>query len=70
MGTDIACPEGAKDRIGKGMEKNIGIGVTFEASFIGNGDAAKDEGSSRDQRMNIITKANAQHGERMSREWV
>jgi hypothetical protein len=43
------------------MEKDIGIGVTFEAPFVGNGHAAKDEGSSWDEGMNIITKANAQH---------
>jgi hypothetical protein len=50
------------------MEKDIGIGVTFEAPFVGNGDAAKDERASRDEGMNIITKANAQHEWRMSGE--
>jgi hypothetical protein len=50
------------------MEKDIGIGVTFEAPFVGNGDAAKNERASRDKGMNIITKANSQHLETMSGE--
>ena len=68
MGSDIACPEGSKDRIGQSVKKDIGIGVTFEAPFVGNGDAAKDEGSSWDEWMNIIAKANSQHLETMSGE--
>jgi hypothetical protein len=66
MGSDIAGTEGSENRVGQGMEKDIGIGVTFEAPLIGNGHATKDEGSSRDERMNIISKANAQHEWRMS----
>jgi hypothetical protein len=48
------------------MKENIGIGVTFEPPFVGNSHATKDEGSSGDKRMNIIAKANAQHGWMMS----
>jgi hypothetical protein len=70
MGSDIARTEGSKNRICESMKKNIGIGVTLEAPFVGNGHATKDEGPSRDKRMNIITKANAQHEWRMSWERV
>jgi hypothetical protein len=59
VGSDIACTEGSKNRVCEGMKKDIGIGVTFESPFVGNGHATKDEGSSRDKRMNIIAKANA-----------
>jgi hypothetical protein len=52
------------------MKKDIGIGVPFEAPFVRNGHATKDEGTSGDERMNIITKANAQHEWRMSWERV
>jgi hypothetical protein len=41
------------------VKKDIGIGVTFESPFVGNGHATEYEGSSRDERMNIIAKANA-----------
>jgi hypothetical protein len=50
------------------MEKDIGIGVAFKAPFVGNGDATEDEGSSWDEWMNIIAKANSQHLETMSGE--
>jgi hypothetical protein len=50
------------------MEKDIGIGVTFQPSFVRDGDAAKDERASRDKGMNIITKANSQHLGTMSGE--
>jgi hypothetical protein len=50
------------------MEKDIGIGVTFEAPFVGNGHAAKDERAPRDEGMYIIAKANSQHLETMSGE--
>jgi hypothetical protein len=66
VGSDIARAEGSENRICESMKKDIGIGVTFEAPLIGNGHATKDEGSSRDERMNIISKANAQHDWRMS----
>ncbi len=62
MGSDISCAEGTEDGIGQSVKKNICVGVTFEATFVGNGDGTKHEGTPRDQRMNIITKANAQHG--------
>jgi hypothetical protein len=68
VGSDITCAEGTEDGIGQSVEKDICVGVTFEPTFVGNGDGTEDEGTPRDQRMNIITKANAQHGERMSRE--
>ena len=70
VGSDIARTEGSKNRIGQSVKKNIGIGVTLEPPFVGNGHAAKDEGSSGDERMNIIAKANAQHELRMSWERV
>jgi hypothetical protein len=66
VGSDIARTEGSENCVCEGMKENIGIGVTFEAPFIRNGHATKDEGTSRDQRMNIIAKANAQHERRMS----
>jgi hypothetical protein len=50
------------------VKKDICVGVAFEPTFVGNGDGTEDEGTPRDQRMNIITKANAQHGKRMSLE--
>jgi hypothetical protein len=50
------------------MEKNIRIGVTLEAPFVGNGYAAKDERASRDEGMYIIAKANSQHLKTMSGE--
>jgi hypothetical protein len=50
------------------VEKDICVGVAFEPTFVGNGDGTEDEGTPRDQRMNIVTKANAQHGLRMSKE--
>jgi hypothetical protein len=68
VGSDIARTEGTEDRIGQSVEKDIGIGVTFEAPFVWNSHATKDEGSSWDERMNIITKANSQHLETMSGE--
>jgi len=68
VGSDIARTEGSENRICESMEKDIGIGVTFESPFVGNGHAAKDERASRDEGMNIITKANSQHLETMSGE--
>jgi hypothetical protein len=68
VGSDITGAEGTEDGVGESMKKNIGIGVTFEAPFVGNGHAAKDERASRDKGMNIITKANSQHLETMSGE--
>jgi hypothetical protein len=68
VGSDITGAEGTEDGVGQGMEKDIGIGVTFETPFVRNGDAAKDERASRDKGMNIITKANSQHLETMSGE--
>jgi hypothetical protein len=66
VGSDIARTEGSENRIGESVEKDIGIGVPFEAPFVGYCDPAKDERASRNERMNIITKANAQHEWRMS----
>jgi hypothetical protein len=40
VGSDIARTEGSENRIGQSMKKDIGIGVTFEASFVRNGDTA------------------------------
>jgi hypothetical protein len=68
VGSDIARAEGSENCVCESMKKDIGIGVTFEAPFVGNGDAAKDERASRDKGMNIITKANSQHLETMSGE--
>jgi hypothetical protein len=59
VGSDVARTEGSENRIGESVEKDIGIGVTFEASFVWNGDTAQDKGASRDEGMNIISKANA-----------
>jgi hypothetical protein len=59
VGSDIARAEGSENRVCESMKKDIGIGVTFEAPFVGNSHAAKNEGPSRDERMNIISKANA-----------
>jgi hypothetical protein len=68
VGSDITCAEGTEDCIGQSVEKDICVGVALEPTVVGNGDGTEDEGTPRDQRMNIITKANAQHGETMSRE--
>jgi hypothetical protein len=68
VGSDIARTEGSENCVCESMKENIGIGVTFESPFVGNGDAAKDEKASRDKGMNIITKANSQHLETMSGE--
>jgi hypothetical protein len=70
VGSDIARTEGSENCVCESMKENIGIGVTFEPPFIGNGDPTKDEGSPWDKRVNIIAKANAQHEWRMSWERV
>jgi hypothetical protein len=59
VGSDISCAEGTENCIGQSVEKDICVGVAFEPTFVGNGDGTEDEGTPRDQRMNIITKANA-----------
>jgi hypothetical protein len=40
VGSDIARTEGSKNRIGQSVQKDICIGVAFEASFARNGDTA------------------------------
>ena len=66
VGSDIARTEGSENRVCESMKKDIGIGVTLEPPFVRNGHATKDEGSSWNERMNIISKAYAQHDWRMS----
>jgi maltose-binding protein MalE len=68
MGADVAGGQGTKHRIGEGMKQDIGITVAVEPAVVGNGDAAEDQGATRNQRMNVITHAHAQHGKIMSSE--
>jgi hypothetical protein len=48
VGSDIARTEGSENCICESMKENVGIGVTFESPFVGNGHATEYEGSSRD----------------------
>jgi hypothetical protein len=59
VGPDIARAECSKNRIRESMKKDIGIRVTLQAPFVGNGDAAEDERASRDEGMDIVAKTYA-----------
>jgi hypothetical protein len=59
MGSDIARAERSKNCVRESMKKDIGIRVTLEAPFVGDGHATEDKGASRDERMDIVTKTYA-----------
>ena len=59
MCSDIAGGERTENRVGQGVQKDIGIGVAFETTIVGNGHASQNQGAALDQRVNVVTHAHA-----------
>jgi hypothetical protein len=48
------------------MHQHIGVGMAVETFGVQNLNAAEDELASRDQRVDVVTDANMNHGETIS----
>ena len=62
MHADIAGAERAQDRIGQGVEPDIGIGMALEPLIMGTGDAAHQHLIPRSEAMDVETVAAADIG--------
>jgi hypothetical protein len=63
---DVPLADRAKDRVAHGVHQHIGVGMAFETFAVRNLDAAEDELASRDERVDVVTDANMNHGETIS----
>src|SRR5262245_17743316 len=61
MAADIAEPQGPQDRVGQGVVEAVAVGVALGALVERKDKTAQDAFSSRDQRMNVVTKTDP-HG--------
>ena len=59
---DIACPDGAKQRIRDGVRQNICVRVTFQPARVRDLDAAQNQRSSFSKPVHIIADAGSNHG--------
>jgi hypothetical protein len=57
MFSDVSRSEGAKDGIGDGVTKNIGVRVAFKPALMRNLDAAENEFASIDEAVGVVTDA-------------
>src|SRR5271170_2130145 len=59
MHTDIAQRRRAEQSVRYGMQKDIGVRVTFEAELAGDGDSAENQRTARSESMDVPAEAHA-----------